>query len=261
MAQLTFLGTGTSTGIPEIGCTCPTCTSDDPKDKRLRVSALIREGDESILIDCGPDFREQLLRTKVDRLNAILVTHEHYDHVGGLDDIRPLFRKQSACHVYAEPNVIKAIKTRMPYAFTENKYPGVPDIELIPTFPNQPLRLTDHIAVEPLRVMHGKLPILGFNFGNLAYITDCKTLPDETIEKIKGVDTLIINALQTYPHISHLSLEEALEYIQKINPKRTYLIHFAHTFGRHIEIEKLLPQDVFLAYDGLTIPFEIQGKN
>lgn len=256
MAQLTFLGTGTSTGIPEIGCTCPTCTSDDPRDNRLRVSALIQEGEETVLIDCGPDFREQLLKAKVDRLNAILVTHEHYDHVGGLDDIRPLFRKQSACHVYAEPNVIKAIKTRMPYAFMENKYPGVPDIDLIPTFPDQPLHLTEHITAEPLRVIHGKLPILGFKFGNLAYITDCKSLPEETIEKIRGVDTLIINALRTYPHISHLSLEEALEYIEQIKPKKTYLIHFAHTFGRHVEIEQLLPPTVFAAYDGLSISFD-----
>lgn len=259
MAQLTFLGTGTSTGIPEIGCTCPTCTSEDSRDKRLRVSALIQEGDECVLIDSGPDFREQLLRTKINRLNAILITHEHYDHVGGLDDIRPLFRKQSACHVYAEPNVIQAIKTRMPYAFTENKYPGVPDIALYPLSPDKAVRLTEHITATPLRVIHGKLPILGFKLGNLAYVTDCKTLPEETIEKIKGVDTLIINALRTYSHISHLCLEEALAYIREIGPKKAYLIHFAHTFGPHVEIEKLLPEGVFAAYDGLTISFDLNG--
>ncbi|MDO4695338.1 MBL fold metallo-hydrolase [Porphyromonas sp.] len=257
MAQLTFLGTGTSTGIPEIGCTCDTCMSTDPRDSRLRVSALISEGEDSVLIDCGPDFREQLLKAKVDRLNAILITHEHYDHVGGLDDIRPLFRKQSACHVYAEPNVIQAVKTRMPYAFAENKYPGVPDIDLTSIAPFEPLRLTERITVEPLRVIHGKLPILGFKVGDLAYITDCKTLPEETLQKIKGIDTLIINTLRLYPHISHLCLDETLDYIQQIDPRRTYLIHFAHTFGRHEEIERILPDCVFPAYDGLTISFNI----
>lgn len=257
MARLTFLGTGTSTGIPEIGCHCSTCTSTDPRDQRLRTAALIEEGEEAIMIDCGPDFRTQTIRAGISRLDSILISHEHYDHVGGLDDIRPLFRQQQACKVYAEPNVIEAIKTRMPYAFSAHKYPGVPDLQLFPITPSQCIQASLHIQVEPLRIIHGKLPILGFKCGNLAYITDCKTMPEETIERIIGIDTLVINALRTYPHIAHLSLEEALEYIDIIRPKRSYLLHFAHTFGRHSDIERLLPPTVFAAYDGLSIDFDL----
>ncbi len=255
MAQFTFLGTGTSTGIPEIGCTCHTCTSTDPRDKRLRTSALITDGDSSVLIDPGPDFREQMLRHGVKYLDAIFVTHEHYDHVGGIDDIRPLFRTQEACPVYAEPNVIEALRTRMPYAFGEYRYPGVPDIKLIPIVPGDHIAISPTLSLEVFRVVHGRLPIVGFRVGSLAYITDCKTLPDDSIERIKGVETLVINALRTYPHPAHNSLDEAIELVRAIDPKRTYLIHFAHTFGRHAEIELLMPEGVMPAYDDLTITF------
>lgn len=254
MKKLTFLGTGTSTGIPEIGCACAACTSSDPRDQRLRASALIELNGHTLLIDPGPDFRYQCLRAGVTRLDAILVTHEHYDHVGGLDDIRPLFRGGMPCPIYAEPQVIEAEQMRMPYAFAKNKYAGVPDLILHPVYPYIPLTFVPEVPITPLRVLHGKLPIVGYKIGeNLAYITDCKTLPPETIEAIRGIPLLVINALHTYPHPAHLSFGECLELLDIIQPGEAYLTHFAHTFGTHKHIETLCPPHVYPAYDMLTV--------
>lgn len=253
--ELLFLGTGTSTGVPEIGCQCPTCRSTDPRDDRLRASALILYKGMHLLIDCGPDFRRQMLTHGVTHLDAILLTHEHYDHVGGVDDIRPLFRESTGCPIYAEPNVREALRTRMPYAFTEHKYPGVPKISLHDVQPYEEITLKRGVKVLPLRVMHGKLPIVGYQVGPLSYITDCKSLPESTIERVYNTPILILNTLRRYPHPAHLCLEEALELITTIRPGVAYLTHFAHTFGKHEDIQRLLPQGVFAAYDGLRVPF------
>lgn len=255
MGRLTFLGTGTSTGIPEIGCSCHTCSSPDPRDKRFRSSAFIEYGEEKILLDCGPDVRDQLLRERIDHLDHILITHEHYDHCGGLDDIRPLFWKMDTCPIHAEPNVISALRLRMPYAFSENRYPGVPQLVMEEVYPGQPIPLTDGSVIEPLRVMHGRLPIVGYKFGDLAWVTDCKTLPDETIEILKGIPTLVINALRLYEHPAHMTIDESLALVARLHPERTYFIHFAHTIGRHEEIEARCPEGVMPAYDGLQIEF------
>lgn len=255
MGRLTFLGTGTSTGIPEIGCHCHTCTSTDPRDRRFRSAGLIEYGGETILLDCGPDVRDQLLREKVDRLDRIFITHEHYDHCGGLDDIRPLFWKMETCPIHAEPNVIEALKIRMPYAFSENRYPGVPQLVMKEVYPQEKVELKDGSVVEPLRVMHGRLPIVGYRFGNLAWITDCKTLPEETMGSLRGITTLVINALRLYDHPAHMTIDESFALIQQIRPQRAYLIHFAHTLGRHMEIEALCPKGINPAYDGLRIEF------
>lgn len=256
MAKLTFLGTGTSTGIPEIGCDCPTCTSNDPKDKRFRASALVLYGGEDILIDCGPDVRSQLLRANCHNLDRILLTHEHYDHTGGIDDMRPLFRDKPEVPIYAEQNVINAVHKRIPYAFVEHRYPGVPHIVMHEMTTNEIITLADGSWVKPIRVMHGKLPIVGFYFKGLAYITDCKSLPQDTIEMIKGVPILIINALRLYEHPAHITLREALQLIDVIQPKQAFLTHFAHTFGTHNRITELCPNEsVTPAYDGLEVHF------
>lgn len=253
--RLTFLGTGTSTGVPEIGCLCPTCQSTDPRDHRYRTSALVEIAGKTILFDCTPDFRSQMLAISANRLDAIFLTHEHYDHVGGLDDTRPLFRNNIPCPIYAEENVIDALRNRMPYAFSENRYPGVPNLDLIPIRPYQPISITNEVSLTPLRVMHGKLPIIGFKIGGLSYITDCKVVPKETLESLKGTDTLILNALRHYPHPSHIAYEEALDIVKEIAPRRAYFIHFAHNFGKHQELEELFPKEVYPAYDFLRITF------
>lgn len=255
MGKLIFLGTGTSTGIPEIGCSCNTCCSPDTRDKRFRASALVQYGGEDILIDCGPDVRSQLLAADCHNIDRILLTHEHYDHTGGIDDMRPLFRDKPEVPVYAESNVIRAIQLRLPYAFVEKPYPGVPHIVTHEIEAGKDIILKDNHCAEPFRVLHGRLPIVGYKFGNLAYITDCKTLPPETIEKIKGIKVLVINALRLYEHMAHLSLSEALELIDLIRPERAYLTHFAHTFGTHTTIEGYCPEGVYPAFDGLEVDF------
>jgi phosphoribosyl 1,2-cyclic phosphate phosphodiesterase len=252
--KIRFLGTGTSTGNPEIGCHCEVCTSSDKRDRRFRSSILIEIGEKRILIDCGPDFRMQMLNVlETDYftdLEGVLLTHEHYDHVGGLDDLRAFCRK-GALPIYAEDYVTEAIRTRLSYVFEEHKYPGIPNLTLIP-IKNQPFFLSG-IEIIPIRLMHGNLPILGYRIGNYAYLTDLKTIPEEEFVKLQNLDILVINALRIREHIAHQNLEQALEHIAKINPRRAYLTHVCHQFGLHSVMEKKLPENVFIAFDGLVI--------
>jgi phosphoribosyl 1,2-cyclic phosphate phosphodiesterase len=252
--KLRFLGTGTSTGNPEIGCRCKVCTSKDRKDWRLRSSVLIETEGKHILIDCGPDFRMQILETFksgfFDCLDAVLVTHEHYDHVGGLDDLRT-FSRDPAVYIYAEGYVTALIRERIPYVFRENKYPGVPNLNLH-AIENKPF-LINGLEIIPVRLMHGNLPVFGYRIGKMAYLTDLKTIPAEEFAKLRNLEVLVINALRDKPHTSHETLHEALENIEKIKPRKAYLIHMNHHFGLHEERQKTLPKNVFIAYDGLEI--------
>lgn len=245
--KLLFLGTGTSTGIPQIGCTCRVCTSTNQKDKRLRASVLITEGNTQILIDCGPDLRQQLIRHKINRLSGILLTHEHYDHIGGLDDVRPLGKAQ----VYAEKKVLSVIQRNMPYCFVENKYPGVPIIQLHEI--NETGFYIDEIKIQPIRIMHARLPILGFRIGNVAYLTDVKTIDDKAIEQLQGLDILVLNALRIEKHISHISLSEALDIARSIGAHKTYFTHMSHDMGLHDEVNLFLQKHIQLSYDGLEL--------
>lgn len=249
--KITILGSGTSTGVPEIGCTCPVCTSSDPRDHRLRASALIETDDTRILIDCGPDFRTQVLGLPFKKIDGVLITHEHYDHVGGLDDLRP-FCRFGEVPIYAEPHTVERLRTRMPYCFVDHSYPGVPNIPLQEIEENRTF-LINHIPVTPLRVMHGRLPILGYRIGNIGYITDMLTMPDVSYEQLRQLDVLVINALRIAPHPTHQNLAEALETARRIGAKKTYFIHMSHHIGLQAEVERQLPPHVYFASDGLEI--------
>lgn len=251
MMKVRILGSGTSTGVPEIGCRCAVCTSADSKDKRLRASALIHTDDATILIDCGPDFRAQMLDLPFEKLDAVLISHEHYDHVGGLDDLRPYCRFGEVS-VYAEEYTADRLRTRMPYCFAEVKYPGVPQIVLEDICAGRSFFI-HNTEVIPFRIFHGKLPILGFRIGKMAYITDMLTMPEDTYEFLQGLDVLIVNALRIESHISHQTLAAAIEVAKKIGAGETRFIHMSHHIGRHADVEKGLPSNMHLAYDGLEI--------
>lgn len=249
--KLNFLGTGTSTGVPQIMCDCGVCRSENEHDKRLRASAMVIVGDTNLLIDCGPDFRVQMLRAGSPKIEALLVTHIHYDHVGGVDDLRPYCAAGDGFPVYCRPDVAKGLIDRVPYCFAEHPYPGVPAFNLF-EINSKPFKVGD-IEVRPLPVKHYMLEIVGFKIGNLAYITDAKTIPDSTIEMIRGIDTLVINALRIKEHISHMTLSQALDVIQQVKPRVAYLTHMSHDMGLHDEVSARLPENVKLAYDGLSI--------
>jgi len=250
---ITILGSGTSQGVPIIGCDCAVCQSKDPRDKRLRVSILISKEDKNIVVDVGPDFRQQMLRAKVKNLEAVLLTHEHNDHIIGLDDVRPFnFRAWSDMPVYATDRVQKELKTRFAYIFAENPYPGAPMLELH-TITKEKTFEVEGIEIIPIEVMHGKLSVLGFRIGDFTYLTDMKTIAEEELEKVKGSKVLVLNALHHNVHHSHLNLKEALEFIKLVQPEEAYLTHVSHRMGLYEEVSKNLPENVYLAYDGLKL--------
>ncbi len=242
-----FLGTETSTGIPYINCNCATCLSDDPRDKRLRSSVIVTVKNKNVLIDCGPDFRQQVLRNKITDISAVLITHEHYDHLNGIDDLRNF----GSTPIYAEKRVCDIILRNLPYCFGESKYPGVPQISLN-EIENKPFNIDD-IPIIPIRVAHSVLPILGFRIERFAYITDVSYIDDAELSKLSDLDVLVVDALRLKSHFSHFSLQEALDFAQSTKAKKVYLTHMSHEMGKQAETEKRLPDNVFFAYDGLKI--------
>ncbi|MBP7731702.1 MAG: MBL fold metallo-hydrolase [Bacteroidales bacterium] len=253
--KITFLGTGTSQGVPVIACDCRVCMSDDPKDKRLRSSLLLEEKNIIVVFDAGPDFRQQMLREKVTRLDAIILSHEHRDHIAGMDDVRAFnYKMQDAIDIYAEKRVLETIKREYSYVFAENKYPGIPEMRLneisLESFSVKGLEIL------PVRAFHMELPILGFRVGDFAYITDANRIPEESKEKLYGVKYLVVNALRKEKHISHFNLSEAIDFIKEISPLQAYLTHISHQMGLYSELSKELPDGITLAYDGLTVIFD-----
>ena len=249
--KLTFLGTGTSCGVPTIGCRCYTCTSPDAHDKRLRCSALIETDTTRLLIDCGPDFRQQMMSQPFRKIDGILITHAHYDHMGGMDDIRP-YCQFGEINVYADPIARQGMLEMLPYCFAEHRYPGVPAIQLHEIHKHESLRIGD-LDIMPIEVMHHDLPILGYRIGGLAYITDMKTISDEEFPYIEGCDTLVVNALRQKPHHSHQTLDDAVVFARRVGARQTWLIHSSHDIGRHAEVNKLLPSNIQMAFDGQVI--------
>ncbi len=250
--KLTFLGTGTSKGIPVIGSTHEVCLSKDLKDKRLRSSVLISWDDYQYIIDCGPDFRQQMLRENISKIDGIIYTHEHSDHTAGLDDIRPFTQKFGDLPIYAYQRVINNLKERFDYIFTtENKYPSAPSV-IVNIIENKPFKL-QNLTVTPILVKHGNLDIFGYRFNNLAYLTDVSFISDDEKQKLNNLDILVINALQIKEHFTHFNLEKALNLIKEVQPKKAYITHISHKLGFHEVVEKQLPPNVFLAYDGLEV--------
>jgi phosphoribosyl 1,2-cyclic phosphate phosphodiesterase len=248
-----FLGTGTSQGIPIIGSNHPVCKSSDKKDKRLRVSVWIIWDDNSIIIDCGPDFRQQMLTSNCQKIDAILYTHEHSDHTAGLDDIRPFFFKQGDIPVYGHQRVLDNLIKRFDYIFeNENKYPGAPNVNPIEVVNNIPFQIANTTVI-PINVKHGNLQVFGYRIQDFAYLTDVKTIDTVEIEKLKGVKVLVVNALRHEPHNTHFNLQEAIDFITLVQPEKAYLTHISHLLGFHEEVQKTLPDNIFLAYDNLEI--------
>lgn len=252
--KVRFLGTGTSQGVPVIACSCPVCQSTDSRDKRLRTSVLLEmDNGYNVTIDTGPDFRYQMLRERVDHLDAILMTHSHKDHIAGLDDVRAFnYHQQQSISIYADAATLEALQREFYYAFSAVKYPGVPQLDLEEIKAEMPFSLFDHEVI-PFEVLHYKMPVMGYRIGAFAYITDAKTVSKETRMLLEGLDVLVVNALQEAPHISHFTLDEALSFIADVKPQRAYLTHISHRFGKHEYIESLLPEGVFVAYDQLSV--------
>lgn len=249
-----FLGTGTSQGIPVIACKCDVCLSNNNKDNRLRTSFFIQSESTSIVIDTGPDFRQQMLNNNIEKLDGVVFTHEHKDHVAGMDDIRAFnFIQKKDMDVYASENVEKALHREFPYVFEDNKYPGVPLVKLH-RIEDDNFQIGD-IDLQPINVKHYRMPVKGYRVGNLSYITDAKEIIKDEFEKLRGSEVLILNALRKTEHISHFNLKEALEIIEEIKPQKAYLTHISHLMGLHDEVMKELPANVEIAYDGLLIDF------
>lgn len=250
--KITFLGTGTSQGVPVIGCDCEVCKSLDFRNKRLRTSIHLEIGDLSVVIDTGPDFRTQMLQNSIKKVDAIVYTHEHKDHTAGLDDIRPFnFMQKRDMPIFGRKQVLEQIKQEFAYIFSSQKYPGVPQIKPV-EINEQPFSIQG-IQFTPLPILHYKLPVFGFRIGDFSYITDANHIPDSTIDLIRGSEIVVLNALQKTAHISHFTLEEAIDMAMTLGAKKTFFTHISHKLGRHQEVEEELPEGIFLAYDGLEL--------
>ncbi len=251
--KITFLGTGTSQGVPVIACHCEVCTSKDPCDNRLRTSILIEHNQLRLVVDTGPDFRQQMLRANVQGLEALMFTHEHKDHVAGLDDVRAFnFKQNKHMPIYATEFVQQTLKREFLYAFAHDLYPGAPLLKLETIIPDRPFEI-EGLRIIPITVMHGKLPVMAFRVGDFTYITDANRIPDDSLELIRGTKVLVLNALRNTPHHSHFTLDEAIEISQKLGVERTYFTHISHLLGKHAPIQETLPKQMWLAYDGLEI--------
>ena len=252
LLKITFLGTGTSQGIPMIANNEPVCKSTNPKDKRLRSSVLISWDDVAYTVDCGPDFRQQMLRENVQSLNGVFFTHEHADHIGGLDDLRPFCYKIGDMPIYLNKRTLGSLERRFEYIFDPKfRYPGAPKV--MPKVINDRSFMVDGLEITPIKVFHGKLPITAYRFQDFAYVTDVSFVEETEKEKLKGLDVLVVDALRIAPHTTHFNLEDALAFVTEIKPQKAYFTHISHRLGFHDEVSKLLPDNVFLAYDGLKI--------
>lgn len=250
--KVTFLGTGTSQGVPVIACKCSVCISDDSRDKRLRSSVMVEHNGTTVVIDSGPDFRQQMLRAGVDHIDGLVFTHEHKDHIAGMDDIRAFnYVHKEKVNVYATPRVQEALKREFPYVFEDFKYPGVPEIEMH-TINGHPF-FVGGIEIQPVEVLHYRLPVHGFRIGDFTYITDANAITDEELAKVRGSKIIVINALRREPHVSHFTLSEALEIIEKTGPEQAFLTHISHQLGKHMEVDAELPSNVKCAFDGLVL--------